>query len=503
LPAGPLRGFPGKLVVLLCFAALLALGVALHRDHGIAFDEPFQHDVGVVNTKNLFDSYLPAFWRPVGSPVTPLAEFKDRDYGAAFETPLVMLERAAGLTDSRDIFLFRHLLTFLFCVCGTYALYCLALRRFADRRLALLAAAFLVLTPRLFAESFYNSKDVVFMAAFAIALNTAVAFVLQPTIRMALVHALATAFAIDIRLAAIVLPAATVAILVVRTIKRELPVRSLVPLAVHLATMVVLVGAAWPWLWADPIGHFAQALENMSSFRFPFEVLYRGDFPHATDLPWHYIPVWISVTTPPLYLALFAVGAAATAWGLATAGRVLWRNDAGLQDLIFLGLFVAPIAAAIVLGSTLYDGWRHLYFIYPAFLMIALKGWLVLWKVGSGTSRLRRPAVAVVTAGALLATAVWMGRAHPLQNVYFNDLAGPGVLARYEVDYWGLANRRALEHLLEHDKSETIYVLAANILALETSFLVLRPQQRDRIRETSDGESPHYAFTTWLPFRDP
>ncbi|HYC65223.1 MAG TPA: hypothetical protein VEC14_10865, partial [Reyranellaceae bacterium] len=167
----------------------MALGVAIHRDYGLAFDEVAQRTTGTVAVKYVIDLFAGR------QGLSAMNDYVDRDYGVAFEAPAVALEMLFGLSDSRDIFMFRHLLTFLVCLAGAWALYSLALRRFADRWLALLTVAFLMLTPRLFAESFYNSKDAVFMAAFAIALNTGVALILQPTARLALLHGLASAFA--------------------------------------------------------------------------------------------------------------------------------------------------------------------------------------------------------------------------------------------------------------------------------------------------------------------
>ncbi len=326
---------------------------------------------------------------------------------------------------------------------------------------------------------------------------------MRPLVWRAVLHALATAIAIDIRIAAIALPAATVAILAARAIKREVPGRrSLAALAIYLAATVVFVVALWPWLWSDPLGRFAQALGGITRFRFDHEILYRGALVRTTQLPWHYVPVWISITTPPLYLPLFVTGAAATGWQFITSGRRLWKDEAELQDLAFLGMFVAPIAIAILLHSILYDGWRQLYFIYPAFLLVALRGWHALWS-GAVVTRIRRPALAAVTAISFAATAAWMWRAHPLQNVYFNGLAGSNLMARYELDYWGLGTRRALEYVLAHDPSESINVLASNYMALEANFMILEAQDRRRLRETRDQDSPHYAFTNFPPTRDP
>ena len=164
--------------------------------------------------------------------------------------------------DKKNVFMFRHLLTFLVALAGIYAVQRMAERRFSDWRIGLLAALFLVLTPRLFAKSFYNSKDVVFMAFFAIAMNTTIAFVLKPRLKIAFLHALASAVAIDVRIVAIILPAATVAILIVRLLKRELPIPvTCRALTVYLGAACILVTAMWPWLWSDPIHNFRSSLQ--------------------------------------------------------------------------------------------------------------------------------------------------------------------------------------------------------------------------------------------------
>jgi hypothetical protein len=53
------------------------------------------------------------------------------------------------------------------------------------------------------------------MAAFAAATNTTISFVLQPRLRTALIHALATAVAIDVRIMAILLVAVSVMVLLI------------------------------------------------------------------------------------------------------------------------------------------------------------------------------------------------------------------------------------------------------------------------------------------------
>jgi len=186
-----------RVVVWLCLAALLGLGLAIYRDYGISSDEGISRVNGHVSLAYIL-TMLPKGWQEaLMSSATlnrlrlmpPLHEYVDRDYGVVFELPAALGESVFGIQDGRDVYLYRHLLTFLVCSGGVVAVYQLVARRFRDWHVGLLGALMLVLSPRLFADSFYNSKDAVFLAFFAIGLNTLVRFLLHPTRRRAAVHA--------------------------------------------------------------------------------------------------------------------------------------------------------------------------------------------------------------------------------------------------------------------------------------------------------------------------
>ena len=469
----------------------------IHSDYGMSFDEVQQRYIALISMKHVVETVAPSRLPEKYNEVPALNDYYDRDYGVAVELPLLALEALFRMSDKKDVFIFRHLLIFLLSVAGTFAVYRLASRRFLDWRIGLLAALFFVVSPRLFADSFYNSKDAAFMAVFAIATATTVSFVLRPRMLTGFLHAMATGLAIDVRVVAVMVPLATIAILAVRLIKRELPLRAtLLPLALYLLVTLAAVVAMWPWLWSDPLGHFAQAFANMSKFRWNLNVLYMGEYIRSNQLPWHYIPVWIGITTPLLYLLLFVIGAAATLVQVARRHVTLWKGDAELQDIVFLGLFAAPILAAIVTRAVLYDGWRQLYFLYPAFILVATKGWVILWQVVRYRLALR-PLLGVATAVSIAFTVAWMWRAHPYQNVYFNDLAGKNLRTRFELDYWGLANRRALEHVLGVDKSPIVYVRNDAVTPLYFGFNIIDSAGRARLRYSSGGDTQDYVFSNY------
>lgn len=486
------------------FVLVLVLGLLIYRDYGLTVDENQSHDNGMISLKHVALKLKPE-WVAADPDFdryqTPLAEYYDRDYGVAFELPVTYLERLLHYTEVYDKFILRHLFTFLVCFGGLIAIYQLAARRFADWRLGLLAATWMLLSPRLFAESFYNDKDAVFMALFAIATNTGVRLLLRPTVGRALWHALACAVTIDVRIMGVLLPMATVALLAWRGVRAETRWVRLVSIsALYLATMSGLVILFWPYLWPAPIQNFVLAFQQMSTFRWGGTVLYMGNFVAATALPWHYILVWIGITTPILYLAAGLAGVVVVVRQMVQQRWRLWSNEQEMQDVMFLGLFLGPLLAVIVLHSVLYDGWRQLYFVYPAFLLLGIRGWLAAagW----------RPrwawwpkALYGATALSLVLTAAQIVRDHPLQNVYFNLLAGPNVAERFEMDYWGLGYLQDVQYIAEHDDRPLIKVYAPDPSPANMNRMMMPMYQRDRMMFIDKPDSADYFITNyrWHP----
>jgi hypothetical protein len=354
-----------------------------------------------------------------------------------------------------------------------------------------------VLSPRFFAEAFYNSKDVVFMACFAIATNTMIAFVTRPGVGSACLHALATAVAIDVRVAAVLLVPMTLGLALVEAIRHKRGLGAQAALAaVFLGVGAALVVLLFPWLWEDPAGRFLSVVRNMSSFqRFSDRVRYLGGSVMPDDLPWHYVPVWVSISTPLPYVAIGVIGAAVTLRSFARRHVRLWGDEGEMQDLVFLTLVCAPLLLVMTTDSVVYDGWRHLYFIYPSLLLLATRGLVEVWTLARLVT-FGRPVFAATAIGCLAATAAWMIRAHPMQNVYFNVLAGSEWRRTYELDYWGLGNRTALEYLLAHDPS-TFAVRAESSTVLEYATLLLRPEDRARVRIVGNDERARYVLTNY------
>ena len=146
---------------LIALAAFAIIGLAVFDDYGITPDEEAQRRIGYAAFNYITGS---------AGELTGYLFGHDIYYGVAVEAPLAAVERLLNLEDSRAVFLSRHLLTHLLFLAAGFFAWLLAYRLFGSRLVALLAMSLFLLHPRIYAQSFFNSKDPTFLSAFMIAL---------------------------------------------------------------------------------------------------------------------------------------------------------------------------------------------------------------------------------------------------------------------------------------------------------------------------------------------
>jgi len=503
-----LLGNKSRLGVLIFFAAYLALGVSLYREYGISWDEPTHREIASVTAKYLGAIFMPGFHFREFADTPPLAEYAARQYGIVFDLPMYVADILLGYNGAMpEAYYLRHLCNFLLFYVSVVFFYLIVRKRFASRALGLAACLFLILSPRIFADSFYG-KDVVFLSLFIISIYFFIRYLNRKTIANSILFALATALVVDQRITGIFIPVLAVFMTGIEVMKAARTPKSLYndlrPLAIYLISTLVLMILFWPYLWENPLRNLQAAFVGMNRFPIVYPVLYLGSYIKSTEVPWHYIPVWIAITTPLLYTFFFLLGAFRTLRGIVKNHRHIYANEAERQDFLFLVLFIAPLAAVIVLNSALYDGWRHMYFIYAPFLLVAMTG--AAWVKDLLTASLSRRElyaasflVSVILIS-MLGTAYQMIKYHPFQNVYFNTLAGNHAGDNYELDYWGLSFRRGLEFIVKSDRRPAIG-LTANVMApMINNAVFLDKQDIKRLKRARQQQADYFLTNyRWHP----
>ena len=453
-----------RAAVVATLGLLGVLGLAVVDDYGLTLDEVAHRKLGhatlemaVGDDAALLERLRPAFpelWH----------------YGTAFEMPLALVERALRQADSRDIYLTRHLLTHLAFLAGAGAAALLARRLFGGTWPALFALAAFALHPRLYAHSFFNTKDMPFAALFMVCLclaerafrrGTAGAFALLGAgvgvlVNLRVMGALLFAAVLGLRALDVALAPGQVA-------RR----RALGSGAVFVAAAAAALYAVSPHLWPDP----SRLVDTFALFtQFPHRIptLYAGAVVYWPDIPASYVPTWVAVTTPPALLALCLAGAAAVLGrGLAPPVGAVHAAPPRF-GLLLVACPVLAVAAVVVLNANVYHGWRHLYFLWAPASLLAVAG--TRWLAGAGRRPALRRVVGGLAAAGLAAGAGQMALLHPQQHTYFNLLAdrdAPERLATwYEIDFWRMSHWRGLERALQVHPGAMVWTRLAHHGAL-------------------------------------
>lgn len=501
LPGSESRWWPA-----LFFTGFLGLGLSVVGDFGINIDELTNHYFGA-----RWADYVVALLFQ-HAPLGPLAGATEHDvvHGPFFEILLAFIERAAGLTTIPALVLFRHAATWAIFYLAVVCFYFLGQRLFASRAFALFGCVLLVVHPRIFSHSFYDSIDLPFLSFYIFSLFTLVRWRETRSLGRLAWHAVVCACLVDVRAIGGIIPALTGWFLLTDLVPASVVSDSRPRRVLKLIVFFALLGATtilfWPFLWNNPPQRLLEVLHLTAKVNWDGLVLYLGREINATKLPWHYIPVWILISTPLAIVALWFVGTGTLLTRLALHPVTTGREHSGM--LLALTAALGPILAVIATHAVVFDAWRHMFFVYPALVLLAVFGAQTLLAAIDArlTARSRQLARGFFTGAVALNLlfAVWfMVRSHPYENVYFNRLAGANLVqirSRFEFDFWGLAYRRALEHLVAYDRSPALKVYRGHNALLAINRQMLPPADDRRIVSTELADA-QYVLTTFRPDR--
>lgn len=471
-----------KVILSLIFSAFVLIALKISSDYGVAWDDHLQITIGKQNLDYALGKNQDLF------------QNVDRFYGSAFELPLYYIQHFFK-SFSSQVYV-RHLLTHLYFLFALLMFFKLLLRLLKSFPLALMGVLFLYLQPRIFAHSFFNSKDLPFLSTFVISIYTLWMVVESPQDkRRILLHAFVSAFLIDIRLIGFLAPALSLAILAFIYIPRRRFKETIKPVLSYIIFTSIFIYMLWPALWLHPL-LLLESFARMAHFPWSYTNLIAGQTILATQNPWYYIPLWIGITTPVFLLITWFIG-------VGFAIRNIFVNEDFLMDsrhVFMVSLAMLPIDLwlfFLILKPTFYDGWRHIFFLSPLMVVGAVYGVYYFFK----SLKSHKYVVVAISLMMLILTiipAFKMIVQHPYQQVHFNILTSKKdnhIRENYEMDYWGLSYKEGFEKLLKLDSSQNLKVYVANIAALDNCKLA--DEKSKRITIVENMENADYFITNY------
>ncbi len=455
-------GQNSRTLTALFFALLAVLGMARAPFAAPGLDDGPERRILALNIR----AYAAFFGQAdapffAGLPEGEIAADIERDHGQARLYPVWPLINAlerAGRPGAASAVLYGycHLLFLL----GAFGVYAILHRLAGSRAAGVLGALLLASTPPLYASSFYNTKDTALLSLCLITFWLGLRFWEGGGFGSAVWFGLAGAFAFNSRLlGAAAFGLMGLGYLALLTLQKRWSARAFWRGAAAVGAFAGFWLLLTPAAWAGPLEFLRYQLSATSSFdaaRWGGWVLYRGAAYNAQQnpIPWHYVPWLMLITTPLLVLAL------AAAWPVLLAvknGRRAagWQSAETVVTALLALFFALPVGYAMLRRPNLYNGWRHLYFVYGSIVLYAGLAAARLWQLAKGAAPGRRRALCGLLAAALAAHLGYYGGFSAYNGInscgYFNLLAGASPEERYEADYWNIGLRGVMEEMQKRD----------------------------------------------------
>jgi len=507
-----------KPLVLSFFLFVLIGGCIVLPDFGMTWDEKPQREHGMVSADYVNEYF--GWERPLERDWLDLETYKSRHYGVLFQLTAYTIEEYLSenyvyfkeLKNERTEYLLRHYLGFIFFWFASIFFYKILRLRFQDWRIAFLGVVLLIFSPRILGHAFVNPKDTVLLSGVIISSYTLIRFVELKNLKYALLHALACAVVINIRIVGIILPAFTLLFLLFEILQKLILkeanftwLRLSWTVALWSISMVFLTILFWPYLWGNPLANLQEAFEVMSQYPWNGEINLYGEWFHAVDVPWYYVPAWMAATTPTVYIL---AGIAGLFLILRRSllnffrKKIMYADRTEMIDLFAFGFFIGAIFIVVFKESVLYNGWRQMYFIYPAFLLVAMTALAQIFTfVRNIKDKVRKQMCThILTAIFTLQLGVitfFMYQYHPWYHMYFSLLSGKNRTERFEMDYWGAAHKQAFEKLARMDGNTKIKVYTLHYPG-ELNYRVLPKELKKRFELTKKSEEADYIIADFI-----
>ena len=463
--------------------SIFIIGLLTVFPYGAHLDQTSEQAILYSNVKEyagLFGASNPLYRELDSAGVIDITQSIEKDHGMAVYYPMAWIFFVNRISPFAGNILW-HGYIYVLSFCGTAALFYLLSGIFGGRVVPMFTTLLYFVTPRMFAESHYNNKDMILLS---LALCTAFfGWKVHRTkswgnvAAFSLVGSLAANMKI---IGAFIWGIAGIYILLALLVRHQLDKGMVRKAAACIAMWLGFYLLITPACRMGLLEFWKYLLDSARDFRWNDYILFAGRMysKQVTGMPKAYLPVMILLTVPVGILLLAVTGAFSLPSALV---RFRGRNADGAWYLLAMTLScLIPLGYAVLSGTPVYNGWRHFYFVYMAVLLLAAQG--ISWLSGKFRSRKGRRWLASLLGVYVFLLAAGIAASYPHEYAYYNILAGKNVGERYELDYWDMSFKQAYERILQNPDGEPAPGGRVKIGAISTPAYWGLEAQRNAIR---------------------
>lgn len=497
--------------VIIIFILTFIVGLLTFKDYGIGIDDKFQRLSGFY-----WLNYILSFTdlnelkeltliklNAISGPTLPSIEYYNR-YGILFDVPAAFLEIIFNINDTKNYYLFRHFLNFLYFFIGSIFFYKILKNRF-DNFTSLCGTAMFILSPRIYGDSFYNMKDIIFLSFLSIALFYCFEFFKKNNYTNLIFFSLFSAMCIQMRVLGIFIPLAFLGFYILSLISNKEEIKKIFQYFLYLLFTIFFLYLLWPYLWEDPLKNFLINFSYADSIPGGMKIFFKGEFISIKFMPYDYILTWIIISTPIIHIALFFIGfififqrlikRLFTFENIKIKKYDLWRNYNEKKDLFVFICLIVIVSSLTILNISLLNTWKYLYFLN--IFIVYIGSYSIYFLINKFKKNNKIKVFKIFIICSFIFVAARMVQYHPYQGLYFNVLLSGKYKNNFDIDYTALSGKYALKQMLDlENNKKVINIGVASWTPLERSKEMLDKKLRSKINIVGQNYSlADYIYT--------
>jgi hypothetical protein len=393
-----------------------------------------------------------------------------------------------------------HTYIFMLVFWGICSLFLLTVELFKSSKTAAFVTLLFFLTPRMFAESHYNNKDMVLLSLSFVLLYWGRRIMNEASGKNIFMFAFTGALAANMKIIGVwIFGILGIYLLIYFMAAKQMNEKLIKKVAACIILWLVIYFIITPAAWGNPIDFIKFLISCATDFRWHDYILFGGNMYNKeyTGMPKGYLLTMMLITIPVGILLLFVAGVIASITDLIKSrGQCLKSTGYVLTALIICAV---PLVYAVASGTPVYNGWRHFYFVYAAVILTAGYGANSIRILSAERGMKRKVNYIATVAGILYITVLAAGIAvnYPQEHSFYNVLAGRDVVHNYELDYWDMSVKQALEKVAKDSAEADITVGALNnptAWGIEQNMTAIRGKYRMHLTFSDDWQEADYII---------
>lgn len=492
------------------FLIFLLIGLITYKDYGIHIEEKFHRSNGfywlnyILNFTEFNDLKNIASIKLDNISGFTLSNIESYlNYGIIFDVPTAFLEIILNIDEPKNYYQFRHLISFLLFFLSSIFFYKLLLNRFSDFNVSFIGTVFYVLSPRIYGDSFYNNKDILFLSLVTFALYYLFKTIDKPSYKNLIFFSIFSAICVSTRIIGVFLPISFIIVFFISLLAKKDELKFFPKIIFYLLSFFIFLFLHWPYLWSTPIDNFFSLIQSAKTGFIEMKVLFDGKYISNQFLPYSYIPTWIAISTPVIHLIFFMLGyfyiikrffLRFLSIKENSVYYDFWRGKNEKKDFFIFFNISVIILFLISLNITLYNSWRLIYFLNIFIIYISTYAFYIIYI--NLKSYNRKFQFSLIILFLLLLVLIRMVTYHPYQGIYFNSFVPNHYKNKFEIDFLGISGVKFLKEILILEKNKSsINIGVASFLPIQRSLELLDKNESKRIKIIGqEYEKADYIF---------